>query len=119
MKIFRITTVFGGYQMIRKTRRWDMCNKNDCYYFSEIMNGCMDVKRYSICIETNLSKYINNYTKSDKKYSIIELGCGGSSYLPYLQKKYKNLQSFGIDKSQKGCKSTNIILNENTFSGSL
>jgi SAM-dependent methyltransferase len=64
-----------------------------------------------------LSKYINNYTKSDKKYSIIELGCGGSSYLPYLQKKYKNLQIFGIDKSQKGCKSTNIILNENTFSG--
>ena len=64
-----------------------------------------------------LSKYINNYIKSDKKYSIIELGCGGSSYLPYLQKKYKNLQIFGIDKSLKGCRSIQLVLNEDFFSG--
>jgi len=64
-----------------------------------------------------LSKYINNYIKKDKKYSIIEIGCGGSSYLPYLQKKYKNLQIFGLDKSLKGCKSTNIELNKDSFLG--
>ena len=64
-----------------------------------------------------LSKFLNNYIKSDKKYSIIELGCGGSSYLPYLQKKYKNIQIFGIDKSFKGCKSTYLALNEDTFLG--
>ena len=51
-----------------------------------------------------LSKFINKYQKSGERYSIIELGCGGSSYLPYLVKKYNNLQIFGIDNSLRGCK---------------
>jgi SAM-dependent methyltransferase len=50
-----------------------------------------------------LSKYLNKFQKTGKNYSIIELGCGGSSYLPYLKKKYNNLQLFGIDKSLRGC----------------
>lgn len=50
------------------------------------------------------SKFINKYLEKDKQYSFIELGCGGSSYLPYLAKKYSNLQLFGIDKSLIGCK---------------
>lgn len=51
-----------------------------------------------------LSSFINKYQKKDKQYSFIELGCGGSSYLPYLAKKYNNLQLFGVDKSLMGCK---------------
>ena len=51
-----------------------------------------------------LSKFINKYQKKDERYSLIELGCGGSSYLPYLAKKYNNLQLFGMDKSLMGCK---------------
>ncbi len=51
-----------------------------------------------------LSKFINKYQKQGEQYSFMELGCGGSSYLPYLAKKYDNLQLFGIDKSLVGCK---------------
>jgi SAM-dependent methyltransferase len=51
-----------------------------------------------------LSRFINKYQKKDERYSFIELGCGGSSYLPYLAKKYNNLQLFGMDKSLMGCK---------------
>ena len=50
------------------------------------------------------SKFINKYLEKDKQYSFLELGCGGSSYLPYFDKKYSNLQLFGIDKSLMGCK---------------
>lgn len=51
-----------------------------------------------------LSKFINKYQERDKQYSFIELGCGASSFLPYIAKKYKNLQLFGLDKSPMGCK---------------
>jgi len=51
-----------------------------------------------------LSKFINKYQQKGKQYLFIELGCGGSSYLPYLAKKYDNLQLFGMDKSLMGCK---------------
>jgi 2-polyprenyl-3-methyl-5-hydroxy-6-metoxy-1,4-benzoquinol methylase len=81
------------------------------------INFLRKVGYFYIDASSLLSKYINNYVKSDKKYSVIELGCGGSSYLPYLQKKYKNFQIYGIDKSLKGCKSTLIVLNEDAFSG--
>jgi len=50
------------------------------------------------------SKYIKKYQEKDKQYKFIELGCGASSFLPYLAKKYNNLQLFGIDKSPIGCK---------------
>lgn len=56
-----------------------------------------------------LSKSINRYTEKNKKYLFIELGCGGSSFLPYLAKKYDNFQLFGIDKSFAGCKLAKII----------
>ena len=55
-----------------------------------------------------LSKFINKYSKNKEKFSFLELGCGGSSYLPYLAVKYKNLQLFGIDKSEMGCKLAKI-----------
>jgi SAM-dependent methyltransferase len=51
-----------------------------------------------------LSIYLDKYIVDNKKYSFIELGCAGSSYLPYLAKKYDNLHLFGIDKSKMGCK---------------
>ena len=54
------------------------------------------------------SKFINKYLEKDKQYSFLELGCGGSSYLPYFGKKYSNLQLFGIDKSLMGCKLATI-----------
>ena len=66
-----------------------------------------------------LSRYIDEYIKNDKNYSIIELGCGGSSYLPYIQKKYKNIKIFGIDRSISGCKYTYNVLNESFFSGDI
>ena len=50
-----------------------------------------------------LSKIINKYLEKDKQYSFIELGCGASSFLPYLAKKYNNLKLFGLDKSKMGC----------------
>ncbi len=51
-----------------------------------------------------LSKLINKYQKKDKQYLLIELGCGASSFLPYLSNKYNNFHLFGIDKSLMGCK---------------
>ncbi|MDH7506387.1 MAG: class I SAM-dependent methyltransferase [Candidatus Thermoplasmatota archaeon] len=66
-----------------------------------------------------LSKYINKHIKSDKKYTILEIGCGGSSYLPYLQKRYKNLKIFGLDKSMEGCKSTLFSLKKDTLLGGI
>jgi len=51
-----------------------------------------------------LSKFINKYIEKDKQYTFIELGCGASSFLPYIAKKHNNLQLFGIDKSLMGCK---------------
>jgi len=57
-----------------------------------------------------LTKFLKKYQKSDKQYLVIELGCGGSSYLPYLNNKYKNLKLFGIDKSPNGCKLTIKII---------
>jgi len=51
-----------------------------------------------------LSRFINKYQENDKQYLFIELGCGASSFLPYLAKKYNNFHLFGIDKSLMGCK---------------
>jgi SAM-dependent methyltransferase len=51
-----------------------------------------------------LSKFINQHINSDRRFLFIELGCGGGSFLPYLQKRYNNLEIFGIDNSLIGCK---------------
>ena len=51
-----------------------------------------------------LSKFINQHMNSDRRFSFIEVGCGGGSFLPYLQKRYNNLDIFGIDTSLIGCK---------------
>jgi SAM-dependent methyltransferase len=95
-------------------RGWDVVWKQKST--SKKLNFLRKIGFYYIQASGLLSKYIDNYTKSDKKYSIIELGCGGSSYLPYLQKKYKNLEIYGLDKSLNGCKSTNFVLNKDSFS---
>ena len=59
-----------------------------------------------------LSKFINKYKKKDKQYYFIEIGCGGSSYLPYLEKKFNNLRLFGLDKSLMGCKLAVLGMNK-------
>lgn len=56
-----------------------------------------------------LSKYIKKFVNKSQEYYFIELGCGGGSFLPYLQKKFKNLKIFGIEKSTIGC----ILAQEN------
>jgi len=55
-----------------------------------------------------LSKFIERFQEKGKQYFFIELGCGASSFLPYLAKKYNNLRLFGIDNSPKGCKLASI-----------
>lgn len=57
-----------------------------------------------------LSKFFKKYRSKDKKYSVIEFGCGGSSYLPYLNNKYNNLELYGMDKSPNGCNLTVKII---------
>jgi len=96
-------------------RGWDVVWKQKST--SKKLNFLRKIGFYYIQASGLLSKHINNHIKSNKKYSIIELGCGGSSYLPYIQKKYKNLEIFGLDKSLSGCQSTNIVLNKDSFSG--
>lgn len=66
-----------------------------------------------------LSRFINKHIKNNRLYSVIEMGCAGSSYLPYLQKKYNNLQIFGIDKSLKGCKLAAEGLDDNISSANV
>ena len=51
-----------------------------------------------------INSYIKNYIKKDRMYRILEVGCGGSSIFPILQKHFNNLKICGIDSSLPGCK---------------
>jgi SAM-dependent methyltransferase len=66
-----------------------------------------------------LSTFFKKYGNKNKKYSVMEFGCGGSSYLPYLKNKYKNLELFGIDKSLNGCKLTIQVIDKGRSSSNI
>jgi SAM-dependent methyltransferase len=59
---------------------------------------------YWLEISKIFNKHINKYISKNKKYSFIELGCGGGNFLPYFQKKFRNFEIYGIDNSPEGRK---------------
>jgi SAM-dependent methyltransferase len=59
-----------------------------------------------------INSYIKDYTRNDKEYRIIEIGCGGSSIFPILIKSFKNLKIAGIDRSLFGC---NFVFEGNEY----
>ena len=50
------------------------------------------------CLESMLDRVIQKY----KPKRILEVGCGNSTWLPYIAKKY-GIDVYGLDYSEKGC----------------
>lgn len=50
------------------------------------------------CLEAMLDSVITKY----KPKRILEVGCGNSTWLPYIANKY-GIEVFGLDYSEKGC----------------
>lgn len=49
-----------------------------------------------------ISGFIEKLIKTNNPSNILEIGCGDSTWLGYLSKKY-SLNAFGIDYSEEGC----------------
>ena len=72
-------------------------NEGDAYHFRNKENK-KDFKK------DLLTKTIEKKLLSSKRKNILEIGCGDSQRLNYLQKKFKNNNYFGIDPSSAAIK---------------
>ncbi len=81
---------------IAEKNHWDeIYDKNDS---SSILGGWTPITYEALCLEKMLSDEIEKY----KPKKILEIGCGNSTWLPYLVKKY-NVEIVGMDYSEGGC----------------
>jgi len=58
-----------------------------------------------------LDRLFRKYLPKQKGLKIIEMGCGGSSWLPYFCKEF-GYQVYGVDYSYEGCESAMVNLEE-------
>lgn len=81
---------------IAEKDHWDdVYKKNDG---SKLFKGWVPSTYEALCLEKMLSDEIEKYQPK----RVLEIGCGNSTWLPYLAKKY-NIQVTGIDYSKTGC----------------
>lgn len=69
-------------------------------------------------VERQFHRYFLKTLRSMEGKELLEVGCGGSRYLPYFSKEF-GLRVSGLDYSERGCASASRILTKEGVSGEI
>lgn len=73
-------------------------------------------QHFQSVMHSKVTKFLGNLEKPDTKF--LELGCGGSHFLPYFAKTF-GFQIAGIDYSEAGCESAESVLKAEDVAGEI